>query len=171
MTVNKHSSARRREIISRIVRESPIHSQEELLARLQRKGVRIAQATLSRDLTELGMIKTGAGYILPGDLPHDPAEAQLTPQERRAERLAQAVREFVLDVIVAGTLVVVRTGIASAQPVARAIDEADIPELAGTIGGDDTIFLATRNPEDATRLARRLRTLVDASRESRRTRA
>lgn len=171
MSVNKHSSAQRREIVSRIIRESVIHSQEELLAQLRRKGVRIAQATLSRDLTELGVLKTGAGYILPGDLPHDAVEAQLTPQERRAERLAQAVREFVLDVIVAGTLIVIRTGVAAAQPVARAIDEADIPELAGTIGGDDTIFLATRSSEDAARLARRIRSLLGPSRVSRRTRA
>lgn len=171
MPMNKHSSIQRREIISRVIREAVIHSQEELLAQLRRKGVRIAQATLSRDLAELGVLKTGAGYMLPGDLPHDSLEAQLTPQERRAERLAQAVREFVLDVIVAGTLVVVRTGVAAAQPVARAVDEADIPELAGTIGGDDTIFLATRSAEDAARLARRLRALTGSPRESRRPRA
>lgn len=155
--------------MSRILRESPVHSHEELLAQLRRKGVRVTQPTLSRDLSEMGVVKTAGGYILPGDLPHDELEMQLTPQERRAERLSQAVREFVLDVIIAGTLVVVRTGIAAAQPVARAIDEADIPELAGTIGGDDTIFLATRSSEDAARLARRIRNL--STRTSTRARA
>lgn len=153
--------------MSKVIRDTQVHSQEELLLRLRKEGVRVAQATLSRDLSELGVLKTPGGYILPSDLPHGEMEARLTPHERRAERLAQAVREFVLDVVVAGTLVVVRTGVAAAQPVARAIDEADIPELAGTIGGDDTIFLATRSSEDAARLARRLRTMVEASRPRR----
>lgn len=157
--------------MTRLIRETQLHSQEELLAQLRKQSVRIAQATLSRDLAELGVLKTPAGYMLPGDLPHDEVEAQLTPHERRAERLAQAVREFVLDVVIAGTLVVVRTGIAAAQPVARAIDEADVPELVGTIGGDDTIFLATRSSEDARRLSRRLRGLMESSRSTRRTRA
>ena len=169
--MNNHSSARRREIVSRVIHETQVHSQEELLAKLRKQGVRIAQATLSRDLSEIGVVKTAAGYMLPGDLPHDDIEARLTPLERRAERLAQAVREFVLDVVVAGTLVVVRTGVAAAQPVARAIDEADIPELVGTIGGDDTIFLATRSGDDAARLARRLRGLMESTRTPRRTRA
>lgn len=169
--MNKHSSARRREIITRLIRESELHSQEELLAKLRRQGIEVAQATLSRDLSELGVLKTATGYLLPGDLPHDDVEARLTPHERRAERLSQAVREFVLDVVVAGTLVVVRTGVAAAQPVARAIDEADIPELVGTIGGDDTIFLATRSSDDAARLSRRLRAMVEPARGSRRSRS
>lgn len=169
--MNKYSSLRRREIISQLIRETHVHSQEELLASLRKQGVLMAQATLSRDLAELGVLKTANGYMLPGDLPHDDLEAQLTPHERRAERLAQAVREFVLDVVVAGTLVVVRTGVAAAQPVARAVDEADVPELVGTIGGDDTIFLATRSSEDASRLSRRLRGLMESTRSPRRARA
>ena len=76
------------------------------------------------------------------------------------ERLDRTFREFVLSAEATGTLLVLRTPPADAHPVARAIDEAGLPEIAGTISGDDTIFLATRSAASAERLARRFHSAI-----------
>lgn len=168
--MNKYSSAQRREIIARIVGETEVLTQDELMKLLRKEGVRVTQPTLSRDIAELGLAKTPSGYAVPRSISakDDP---QLSPQQRRDERLAQSVREFVVDVRKAGTLVVVKTTVASAQPVARAIDEAGIPEIVGTLGGDDTIFLATASTNDADRVIRRLAAHIRMSPSPRRPRA
>jgi transcriptional regulator of arginine metabolism len=153
--VNIHSPAailRRRQEILRIVDEETIQSQEELAARLSSRGWKVAQPTLSRDLRELGLAKTPAGYVRPGALPHRDAGSR----QSREVRLERALREFLLTARAAGTLVVVRTPPAGAHPMARALDEAGLPDVVGTIAGDDTIFLATVSASAAQRLARRL---------------
>jgi transcriptional regulator of arginine metabolism len=81
--------------------------------------------------------------------------------------LERTVREFVLSVEAAASLVVLRTPPADASPVARALDEARLPEIVGTICGDDTIFLATRSGAAAGRLARRLESLIAPDAKSR----
>jgi transcriptional regulator of arginine metabolism len=168
MLMNKYSSAERHGIIEELLRSGSITSQEELQSLLKRRGLRVAQATLSRDLHELGVAKTPSGYVLPSDLGQDEA---LAPAERRQERLAGVVRDFVTSVAAAASLVVVKTTVAAAQPVARAIDEAGLKEIVGTIGGDDTIFLATASNSAAAGLVRRLRSLQHPSRSMRRPRA
>jgi transcriptional regulator of arginine metabolism len=148
--VNIHSPAavlRRREEILRIVDQEPIHSQEALAERLSAKGWKVAQPTLSRDLRELGLAKTPGGYVRPGAAPSPAA---------KESQLDRAVRGYLLSATAAGTLVVLRTPPAGAHPVARALDEAVLPEIIGTIAGDDTIFLATVSTARAQRLARRL---------------
>jgi transcriptional regulator of arginine metabolism len=147
--VNIHSPAvvlRRREEILRIVDQEAIHSQEALAARLSAKGWKVAQPTLSRDLRELGLAKTPGGYVRPG----------VAPAMERTRDLDRAVRGYLLSATAAGTLVVLRTPPAGAHPVARALDEAALPEVVGTIAGDDTIFLATSSSARAQKLARRL---------------
>lgn len=170
MRVHNYSSVERHKLIVEAIRGTAVASQEELQSLLRKRGLRVAQATLSRDLHELGVAKTPNGYILPADLAGSAADSVTTPHERRQERLAQLVREYVTDVVKAATIVVVKTTIAAAQPVARAIDEASLPEVLGTLGGDDTIFLATADDVSAQRLIRRLRELQHPSR-SRRPRA
>lgn len=168
--MNKYSSAERQQIIADLLRKEAVASQEELQSLLRKLGVRVAQATLSRDLHELGVAKTPNGYVLPTEI----GQADVHPfasSERLQQRLAQTVRDFVTSVQVAGTLVVVKTTIATAQPVARAIDEAGLPEVIGTIGGDDTIFLATASTSDAGKLVHRIRSLQHPSRSMRRPRA
>jgi transcriptional regulator of arginine metabolism len=154
--MNIHSPAavlRRREEILRIVDQEAIHSQEALAERLSARGWKVAQPTLSRDLRELGLAKSPRGYARPGAAPPDALRAQ---RESNLANLDRTVREFVLSVTPAGTLVVLRTPPAGAHPVARALDEAALPEVIGTIAGDDTIFLAAASPPKAQRLARRL---------------
>ena len=154
--MNTHSAGsalRRRDEILRVIKDLPVHSQEELQQLLARRGFDVAQPTLSRDLKDLGLAKSAAGYVLPGEgAPVPEAERD----ERRRERLERALREWVLGVATAGTLVVLKTPSAAANQVARAIDEAGLPDMAGSIAGDDTIFLATPSVAAAARLAHAL---------------
>jgi transcriptional regulator of arginine metabolism len=138
----------RRDEIVRIVTEQPVHSQEELQALLRKRGFRVTQPTLSRDLRDLGLAKTPSGYVL--------TVANFTPRESREEQLEAMIEEFVLSAAVSGTLVVVRTPPAAAQPVAHAIDEAGIEGVVGTIGGDDAIFVALDSHASAQAFAQRL---------------
>jgi len=158
------SAMRRREEMLRIIREAAVRSQDELQRLLRHRGYPAAQPTLSRDLRELGVAKGPAGYVVPSlaqaFAAPPPLAAAPAAVERRAGDLDRAVREFVLSVESAGSLVVLRTPPADASPVARAIDEARLSEIVGTISGDDTIFLATRSTAASARLARRLRALI-----------
>lgn len=155
---------RRRQAIRDVLAGSPVRSQAELKRRLWRLGWRVAQPTLSRDLREIGVLKSPSGYLAPGattaSAPPPAADA-----ERRLERLAQALRDLALSVDVAGNLLILRTPPAEAPSLARSLDEAGLPEVAGTIGGDDTIFVAVRDARDATDLATRLEAVVDGRRK------
>ncbi len=150
-TVNNNSAAsiqRRRAEILRIVDGGAVRSQDALAAKLARRGWRVAQPTLSRDLRELGLNKTPTG------LSARPGAAQ--PDSDRTGNLERALGEFLRSAVAAGSLVVLRTPPAGAHPLARALDEAALREVAGCIAGDDTIFLATASADVARKLARKL---------------
>ncbi len=155
----------------RIIREATVRSQDELQRLLRHRGYPAAQPTVSRDLRELGVAKGPAGYVLPASaaVPGAPVRAAESAASggHGEEKLSRAVREFVLSVEPAGSLVVLRTPPADAPPVARAIDEASLPEIVGTISGDDTIFLAARSLSAAAALTRRLRALIGPGAKSR----
>ena len=161
----------RREEILKVIRESSVHSQEELLALLKKRGFSVTQPTLSRDMKELGLAKTPAGYVAPGDLASVTPIAAFVPRERREERLHQLIRESVTSADAAGNLVVIKTPPAAAQPVASALDAADLEGVAGTIGGDDTIFIALTTPGAAAQLARHIQQIAGIGPNRRRTRA
>lgn len=159
--MNKDASGaglRRRDTILRIVAEERVRSQEELQQRLRRQGIRVTQPTLSRDLKDLAIAKSPAGYVTTASAGAAPILFAAEPADgtRRADALDRTLREFALSVDRSGTLVVIKTPPAAANPVARAIDDARLPGSAGTIAGDDTIFLAARSARDAARLAARL---------------
>lgn len=141
---------RRREEILLIVAEMPVHSQDELLAELRKRGFGVTQPTLSRDLRELGLVKTPNGYVSPSALA---PVAAFKPREQRFEQL---VRDTLLSAEAAGNMVVVKTPVAAAQPLASAIDSTPIDDALGTIGGDDTIFIAFRTPAAAVAFTRRV---------------
>ena len=142
---------RRQQAILDVIRSGSVRSQSDLQRLLQKRGIAVAQPTLSRDLRELGLAKTPRGYVGPHD-----TIAPFAPSEMRESRLDRALRGFALSVQAAGSLVVVKTPPAEAQPVARALDEAAVAEVAGTIAGDDTVFVATASERAARTLARRL---------------
>lgn len=167
MKVNKYSSTQRRAAILEIIEERQILSQEELAQALRRRGVDVTQPTLSRDIRELGLAKSAAGYVAPGAAA--PASSYL-PKETLENRLVAAVREYAATIEAAGNLVVLHTPPAGAQPLAHALDEAELDAVVGSIAGDDTIFLAVRTASAATALVRRLRNMTVA-RPARRPRA
>ncbi len=151
---------RRREEVIRIIREMPVHSQDELLALLRKRGWVVTQPTLSRDMKELGIAKTPNGYVAPGDIAAVSPITAFTPREMRVGRLEALVRDSIISAEAAGNLVVIKTPPAAAQPIASAIDATGGPEVLGTIGGDDCIFVALSTPHAAEDMARRFRSIA-----------
>jgi transcriptional regulator of arginine metabolism len=141
---------RRQAQILELIDRHALHSQEEVRRRLRAGGFEATQATISRDIKELGLVKrAGDGaYQRPG------AETESPAVTRGA--LERAASEFLRRVERVQQLVVVRTGIGQAQPLALAIDRARLPEAVGTIAGDDTILVIARSDRRAAALARRL---------------
>lgn len=163
---------RRREEILLVVGRTPVHSQDELLEALRVRGFSVTQPTLSRDLRELGLVKTPNGYVSPEALA--PAASTVTafvPRESREHRFEQLVHGSVISAEAAVNMVVIRTQVAAAQPVASIIDSMSIDGALGTIGGDDTIFIAFRTPATAAAFAQRVHDLAGIRPVSRRTRA
>jgi transcriptional regulator of arginine metabolism len=161
MNIHAHGEIlRRRDQILRIIGSQSVHSQDELLAGLRKSGFRVTQPTLSRDLRELGVAKSPNGYVAPGDLAAVTDITAFIPRELREERFEQLVRDNVKSAEAAGNLVVIKTPAAAAQPVASAIDSAPLDDVLGTIGGDDTIFMAFRTPGAASEFARHLQQIA-----------
>jgi len=146
--VNK--TLRQRAIIDSL-KHSPVRNQEHLQRLLRRRGFKVGQATLSRDIHDLNLSKAADGYTLPQ------AESFSSLTLPPVSRL---VREFVLDVRAAQNLLVIKTIVGSAQPVAAALDEADWTEIVGTIAGDDTILIVCPAKEEAKELADRLEKML-----------
>ncbi len=143
----------RRKDLVEILRNGSAASQAEIAATLRRKGHQVTQATVSRDLQELGASKVRisgiAGYRLPDATPRSPGGVQLN------RHLDRTLAQFAVEVRPADSIVVIRTEPGHAAAVARAIDLAEVKEVVGTVAGDDTIFAATGSPKIATTLARR----------------
>jgi transcriptional regulator of arginine metabolism len=142
--------ARRQGQILELIDREPLHSQEELRRRLERRGFKATQATISRDIKELGLVKrAGDGaYQRQGEDTASPATV--------LGALERAASEFLRRVDRVQQIVVVRTGAGQAQPLALALDRAQLPEAVGTIGGDDTILIIARDARRAAALVKRL---------------
>ncbi|HYI07705.1 MAG TPA: arginine repressor [Thermoanaerobaculia bacterium] len=172
MNFHSHGDAtRRREEILLIVGQTAVHSQDELLVALRERGFSVTQPTLSRDLRELGLVKTQNGYVSPESLAPLAPVAAFAPRQSLENRFEQLVRSSVLFAEAAGNMVVVKTPVAAAQPVASAIDALPIEDALGTIGGDDTIFIAFRTPAAAIAFTRRVHQIAGIRPPVRRTRA
>ena len=137
--------------ILRLVTGEPIANQEDLRRRLAAQKLRVTQATLSRDLQELRLIKTPAGYRSGTTLPDE--STPLPP-------LARALGEFLLDIRPAENLLVLKTPPSGAQPLAAAVDGAKFPEIAGTIAGDDTVLIITPNKKSRESLQKKIEALL-----------
>jgi transcriptional regulator of arginine metabolism len=156
-------AARHARIVS-VLADHPVRSHAELAGWLAAEGVHVTQATLSRDLDELGAVKLRTpdgglpAYVIPEDGTPWPA--------RRADdappaRLARLVGELLTSAEASANLVVLRTPPGAAQFLASAIDRAGLPEVLGTIAGDDTILVVARQPSGGRTLARRFLALAD----------
>jgi transcriptional regulator of arginine metabolism len=141
----------RQRAVLEALRQGPIISQEDLQRALRKRGFRVGQATLSRDVRDLNLSKTGAGYALPQG---EAASGLALPPVQRL------VREFVLDVRPAQNLLVLKTIVGSAQPVAAALDEQEWEGVVGTIGGDDTILIVCPDKDAARKVAVRIEEML-----------
>ncbi len=146
MAAEIHQSVSRRAAILRILRESTVRNQDELVKVLHKHGFDATQSSVSRDLRELGVAKAGDHYIVPAS------------EDALATHHFAAIANFVVAVRTAGpSLTVVKTTTGTAQSVAVAIDRSNWPEVVGTISGDDTIFIATEDGREQRKLTARLR--------------
>ena len=148
----RRRKATRTSAIRELLAEQRVGSQDELRALLAEQGIDVSQSTLSRDLRRLGVVRrsdaAGAYYALSG-----PAATSDVPEFRHL------VPHLLVRVDRAGNLLVLRTLIGSAQPVAAAVDNAGWTEVLGTIAGDDTVLVIVRNDKQAEVVATRLRAL------------
>ena len=132
----------------RILREGLVRRQEDLVRLLKKEGHEVTQSSISRDLRDLGVLKAGGRYVLPPD------------EVTRTNGDFGTLTQFVRGLKRAGpSITVLRTTIGAAQSVAVAIDKAEWPEVAGTISGDDTIFIATANARAQDQLVSRLQAI------------
>lgn len=136
--------------IVKLIRSHRLHTQEDLARALRGIGIPATQVTLSRDIRELGLIKTPEGYT------QTPAEA-VTPETD----VASVVAEFVQDIRMAQNLLVLRTGPGRANAVAVALDRANWPEVTGTVAGDDTILVIAPDVPTADQLRARFLTFLE----------
>jgi transcriptional regulator of arginine metabolism len=148
--MNTHKTFRHGQIL-RLISGDCIASQEDLRRRLAQQRMRVTQATLSRDLQELRLIKTAEGY----------KQALSAPAEISGEsQLTRALGEFLLDIRPAENLLVLKTPPSGAQPLAAAVDGAKFPEIAGTIAGDDTVLIITPNRKTRESLQKKIESFV-----------
>ncbi|HUX09412.1 MAG TPA: arginine repressor [Terriglobia bacterium] len=143
----------RRTQILDLLKRQPVATQAELCEKLARRGIQVTQATVSRDIEELGLIKTRKGYRIAGA--PDPLKL---PQPA----LPVILKEFLWEVHKAANLVVIKTHPGNAHSVAAALDAEQWPEVVGTVAGDDTIFIATGGPQEASRIRKKILELVGA---------
>ena len=141
---------RRQRAIAELISGGSLSSQEELAERLSGLGFAVTQATISRDLEQIGAVKVRRAGQLSYALP-DPAQGVPAP------RLDLLLRDFVRSIDPAANLVVIKTPPGSAHLIGVALDHSDYAEIVGTICGDDTIFVACGSAEVAQALATKLR--------------
>ncbi|MGH9444844.1 MAG: arginine repressor [Terriglobia bacterium] len=135
----------RRNQILEIIRGENATTQTALRRKLAERGIHVTQATVSRDMEELGVVKTREGYRVPA--------AAASPQSPPAQpALSLILKEFVREVARASNLVIVKTHPGNAHSVAVALDATHWPEILGSVAGDDTIFLAMAGVKQAARI-------------------
>ena len=144
--------AQRQRRIVQLLRRQPVSSQDELAKLLRRHGEQVTQATLSRDLEELGAVRTRQNGRVVYRLPDEPPAGE--------EWLQHMLQEFMLEVESSANLVVVKTPPGGANAVARALDNASVKDVIGTVAGDDTIMIVCREGVRGQTVARRLRSLA-----------
>ena len=134
--------------ILKIIRDKEIYTQDELARELGQVGIQTTQVTLSRDMREIGLVKTPDGY-------------RQLPTEASGPQLADVANEYLLDIRVAQNLVVLRTSPGNASPLAVAVDREELPEVVGTVAGDDTVLVITQDSEMADRFRKQMLELIE----------
>lgn len=143
--------ARRQSAILDVIAHEAVRSQEQLRHKLASLGFDVTQATLSRDIKELGLLKRSA------DGAYQPSAADGVPPGSTLEALGRAAADYLLNIEAVQHMIVLKTGTGEAQILAVAIDRARLPEVAGTLAGDDTILIIARDPKGAQAVVKQLR--------------
>jgi transcriptional regulator of arginine metabolism len=147
----------RQRAIRDLVDQRVIRTQQELAAALRERGFRTTQATISRDVAELGLIKVSRDGTQAYALPPKLIEAEASGEDR----LRKLLRDLPIEVRESGLLLIIRTLPGSAHAIAAALDRARWPEVAGSIAGDDTLFVAFSDRGSLQRIRRRLLRLAE----------
>lgn len=148
----------RHRALRRLIAEGEMHTQDELVEALRREGITVTQATVSRDIVELGLVRAAVGGRMIYTLPESIA---LTDAAVARRRLAHLLSELPLAFGESSALLVVRTAPAMANMVAVTLDACAYPEIVGTVAGDDTIFIALRSEQDRDQARRYLSDVTD----------
>ena len=135
--------------ILEVARKRPVRSQEELSAFLKREGVDVTQATLSRDIRELGLVKIRGSYQVSGEFHSAPPD----------DMLRRTFEQFMIRTGVSGNIVMIRTSPGNAHSVGVVLDAAQWPEVLGTVAGDDTVFVLLRSSRQGKKVLGRIREL------------
>ena len=143
--------ARRRRAVAELIRSGPLTSQDELVAKLRGQGFAVTQATVSRDLDQLGAVKIRKDGAISYAMPD-----ALQDSDWAGRRLSSLIAEWARSIEPAGNLVVIRTPPGLAHLIGVALDQAELPDVVGTICGDDTIFIAASSASRALTLAKSL---------------
>jgi transcriptional regulator of arginine metabolism len=151
--VTTGTRAARQARIVELIRDRAVHSQTELLGLLEDEGIATTQATLSRDLDELGALKVRGAYVIPDD------GSPVRGVEGGTARLARLLGELLTTADASGNLAVLRTPPGAAHYLASALDRAALNYIVGTIAGDDTLMVVAREPLTGAELVARLRDL------------
>ena len=162
MKIASSRTARQQRIIE-ILSHQPIRSQPELLDILARDGIEVTQATLSRDLVEIGAEKVRVGKQLVYAVPGEGGDRTVRPApdaQQVSQRLQQRVQELLVSAEPTENLVVLRTPPGAANFLASAIDHGAVPDVLGTIAGDDTIMVITTGARASRRVADLLMSLT-----------
>ena len=138
--------------ILKVLAAEPVASQDELRRQLIHLGLRVTQATLSRDLRELRLVKTTEGY--------KPLSNAAVEESPTVSRLARAVNSFLLDIRPAQNMLVLKTPPGGAQPLAFAVDSERWKEVAGTLAGDDTVLIITPSMKARASVQKRIEEMV-----------
>ncbi|MEO7295295.1 MAG: arginine repressor [Candidatus Limnocylindria bacterium] len=153
------STIERRDRVRRLIAAGGIHTQAELVAALRRSGVEVTQATVSRDLAGLGVVRGFRGgrltYLLPDDMTDGAGAAE--------GRLRRLLADLPLTIAETAPFVVLRTSPGGANAIASAIDLSHWTDVVGTIAGDDTIFVACTDAAAMRRFRGRLEAFIGAA--------
>ena len=136
--------------ILKVIRRKDVCTQDELARELAQLGIQTTQVTLSRDMRELGLVKTPEGY-------------RQLPSEVVGPVLGDVANEYLLDIRVAQNLVVLRTSPGNASPLAIAVDRQELPEVLGTVAGDDTVLVITPDAETANVFRQKMLDLISVA--------
>ena len=149
----------RQNAIRDLVAHSRVSNQDELRRKLRRRGFRVTQATLSRDIHELHIFKGPGGYSLPNGASNGPGAAV---EDDAPPSVEEMLNSFGLRAVHAMNQVIVRTVMGGAQPVAAALDREAWPEVVGTIAGDDTVLVICQDQRRAGEAEARLRRILES---------